>query len=463
MAMNPHRISAADFDALAAGRGGTDAVAELRDAQLSKRVLLTAAVVSTARATAPADFAAAEVDRGVAVLEAVRERDPAAWARVLGHPFVDAWATRCLTELATGDPAQSLLGYLNALAAAAATVAAEPFALPVPIGVAGLPLPTLGVLRLPDDTGTALVSGRSGALRVCAGSGSYDVEPGADGPARPGHHWHPATPLTPHGGWYLDEADPYRDSFEYDLAPWLDPAERADTAGTATAAAAILRREQPEQAAAIGIGLRSIVPLARPGAGREISAASRQAFGAVGSSLPGDPARFAEILVHEFAHAKLGALLDLVDLYEPRAGDVYYAPWRDDPRPLGALLQGVYAHLVVADFWRVHRRDVPPADRDEAEAEYAYRREQVLQSVPVVAAAGALTDLGRRFTGTVAGTARSWEQPPPSAVREAEHRLARHRGAWQHRRLDPAGSAAPAGPADPADPADAPRGPRATG
>jgi uncharacterized protein len=433
-------MSVADFDSLATGRGTPAAIAELRDGQLSKRVLLTAAVVSTARAAAPADFAAAEVDRGVAVLEAVQHRSPAAWGRALSHPFVDAWATRCLTELATGNvtPAlPALLGHLNALAAAAATVAREPFALPVPTARAGLVLPSLGTVPLRGETGTALVSGRAGTVQVCAGTGTYDLDPAE---ART-DHWRPATPLTDLGGWYLDQADPYRDCFEYDLAAPLDQAAYADTRRTARAAADLLRREQPEQAAAIAAGLTSVVPLARPAGGREISAASRQAFGAVGSSLPRDPARFAEILVHEFAHAKLGALLDLVELYEAREGDFYYAPWRDDPRPLGALLQGVYAHLVVADFWRVHRELAEPGEREEAEAEYAYRREQVRQSAAVVAGADALTALGRRFVTGLIDTARSWPVPPPSAVSTAEQRLARHRGAWQHRQQDAARAA----------------------
>jgi uncharacterized protein len=425
-----HRISLADFDSVATGRGSPGAIAELRDGQLSKRVLLTAAVVSAARSAVPADFAAAEVDRGVGVLEAVQRRRPAAWARALGHPFVDAWATRCLTELATGNaswPLPLLLGHLNAIAAAAAAAAGEPFALPVPIGPAGLALPGLGTVSLPGDTGTALVCGRGGTVQVRAGTGSYDLAPG--GP--PTDRWQPATPLTDLGSWYLDQSDPYRDCFEYALAARLDPARHAATRKTAQAAADLLRREQPEQAAAIAHGLTSVVPLARPEDGHEISAAARQAFGAIGSSLPRDPARFAEILVHEFAHAKLGALLDLVELYEARDGDFYYAPWRDDPRPLGALLQGVYAHLVVADFWRVHRETAD--DRGEAEAEYAYRREQVRLAAATVAAADTLTDLGRRFVATIQDTAGRWPTPPPAAVRTAAQRLARHRGAWQHR------------------------------
>jgi HEXXH motif-containing protein len=46
--------------------------------------------------------------------------------------------------------------------------------------------------------------------------------------------------------------------------------------------------------------------------------------------------------VHEVQHLKLAALLDIVTLTMPGEHDRYYAPWRDDPRPLSGLLQGTY-------------------------------------------------------------------------------------------------------------------------
>ena len=60
----------------------------------------------------------------------------------------------------------------------------------------------------------------------------------------------------------------------------------------------------------------------------------------------------ASVLVHECQHAKLNAVLDLIPLSRPDQAR-YYAPWREDPRPLGGLLHGAYAYLGVSDFWRV--------------------------------------------------------------------------------------------------------------
>ena len=66
-------------------------------------------------------------------------------------------------------------------------------------------------------------------------------------------------------------------------------------------------------------------------------------------------------LVSEFQHIKLSALLDMFPLIEPCA-DRGYAPWRDDPRPMGGILQGVCAFPGIVRFWDVQRRLEAPPD-----------------------------------------------------------------------------------------------------
>ena len=51
-------------------------------------------------------------------------------------------------------------------------------------------------------------------------------------------------------------------------------------------------------------------------------------------ALPADGETLALLLIHEFQHVKLGAVLDLLDLCDPADRRLFYAPWRDDPRPL---------------------------------------------------------------------------------------------------------------------------------
>ena len=89
-----------------------------------------------------------------------------------------------------------------------------------------------------------------------------------------------------------------------------------------------------------------LLPLANDVPGREISAAARQAFGAVAAARPATGADLALLIIHEFQHVKLGALTDMFDLLRPDGPAACSSvAWREDPRPAGALLQGTYAHI----------------------------------------------------------------------------------------------------------------------
>jgi uncharacterized protein len=107
-------------------------------------------------------------------------------------------------------------------------------------------------------------------------------------------------------------------------------------------------------------------------------------------------------------HMKLGALLDLVDLYHHDPKGRYHAPWRLDPRPVGALLQGVYAHAGVTDYWRVRRR--ASGTTRLADVEFAYWREQNRVAVRTLAESGELTPLGDRFVAGLRATLGRWQR-----------------------------------------------------
>ena len=128
-----------------------------------------------------------------------------------------------------------------------------------------------------------------------------------------------------------------------------------------------------------------------------MSATARQAFGAVAASLPGDHSTLALLLIHEFQHVKLGAVLDLYDLYDTADNRLFHAPWRDDPRPLEGLLQGTYAHIAVTDFWRARRSSAAGPAAEAAEARFAHWRGQTADAIESLAASGSLTPLGEQF------------------------------------------------------------------
>ncbi len=195
----------------------------------------------------------------------------------------------------------------------------------------------------------------------------------------------------------LEDTDPYRDCHQWAAAPRLADPEFAGWQRGFREAWAQTQREHSAYAPGLAAGLHAITPLSAAPAGRDVSATARQAFGAVAAALPGDHSTLALLLIHEFQHVKLGAVLDLYDLYDAADTRLYHAPWRDDPRPLEGLLQGTYAHIAVTDFWRARRSTTAGLAAEAAEARFAHWRDQTADAIESLAASGSLTPLGQQF------------------------------------------------------------------
>ena len=96
-------------------------------------------------------------------------------------------------------------------------------------------------------------------------------------------------------------------------------------------------------------------------------------------------------------HIKLGALMDMLPLVEP-SGKRGYAPWREDPRPMGGLLQGVYAFTGIVRFWSAQRRlAAGPDDRLRADVLYERWRLAIELVTRDLLCSGVLTRDGTRF------------------------------------------------------------------
>nr|WP_281292151.1 HEXXH motif-containing putative peptide modification protein [Actinomadura decatromicini] len=206
--------------------------------------------------------------------------------------------------------------------------------------------------------------------------------------------------------------------------------------------------DDPGRAAAMAAGLNALVPLAtRDGQGgqsgqggrRGLSATSADAFGAVAITRPRDALLFAESLVHEFQHVKLCSLLGSVPLYADRPGERHYSPWRDDPRPLGGLLQGAYAYLGVTAFWGRRRGRLTGGDAAYGEYAFALWREQTAYAIGRLPASGRLTEAGERFVAGMRASLDRWADvsPPTIARRQAESTAADHALVWRLRNLRP--------------------------
>jgi uncharacterized protein len=93
-----------------------------------------------------------------------------------------------------------------------------------------------------------------------------------------------------------------------------------------------------------------------------------------------------------------------MDLYDPQDTRLFDAPWRPDLRPLEGLLQGTYAHVAVAEYWRALARQGDP----EAAVEFPRWTRYTAEAVDRLVASGSLTTMGERFAAGMARTVSPW-------------------------------------------------------
>ncbi|WP_433077527.1 HEXXH motif domain-containing protein [Dactylosporangium sp. CA-052675] len=397
-------LSAEQFADIAAGYGDAGAMAVLEAGQLAKRRAL---IVMVLRSAGPTPFAAGT--RAAAdLLARAEDAHPAAVDAVLAHPHLDAWATLCLHRLAEHgegadvDPAADL-AHLAAYAVAAAVAAGIAFDIEVPVLDGIATIPGLGIATgLGAGPARARGAGTAGGVRF-TGSNGHVVA--SDGPG-----WQPRRTVELDAGWRLaiEDQDPYRHCYGWQPLPTLGPVQADELAKLLGEAWRLIERDHPRHAEAMRHSLRSLVPLATPGHGDMISAASRQACGSIAVSVPDTATDLALLMLHEYMHAKLGALLDLHDLHPRSSPARLHAPWRLDPRPAGALLQGIYAHTGVTDYWRM-RRHGPDGDTRRAAAQFAYWRAMNRIAIEDLTQSGELTPVGERFCGFLHDTLQSWD------------------------------------------------------
>ncbi|MCO8269555.1 FxsB family radical SAM/SPASM domain protein [Actinoplanes sp. TRM 88003] len=362
------------FDGLAYGYGDAAAVALLADAELAVNRALVGEVVG-------------ETAAGGRLLADLERRAPEVFDEVLRHPFVRSWAVSCLD----GGGSDCDPDWTAAIAAAVAVRAGIEAEIPVRAHGGRIHLPTVGFFAAPAAEVTVIPEPGGFTLRW---PGGRTQVPGAR------NGWHEARWVTVDGvRILLEDADPYRDRLEHAAAGHLDAAAAGGWSAVLAQAWDHLAADAPEQLDGLRQGLRAIVPLAPAPDGTLRSATSRHAFGALGLARADDPAALAVLLVHEFQHTKLGAVLDLIDLVPDDAvTERLRVGWRPDPRPVEAALQGAYAHLAVADVWR--RRDNPELFR--------MYRDWTAEAIDALLTGDRLTPAGARFVRRMADTVHSW-------------------------------------------------------
>lgn len=370
------------LDDLATGHGSAATLALLAATQLSITRALLASCRDRSGATAAWELLV-HLDRAA----------PDAVLAVLAHPFVRPGLVHRLDPAALPGVGAAV-DPLPALAVAAALRAGIPAVLQVPLRSDAITLPTFGRLLLPGAGESAEVTVRPGEFQVRRGAVERTVLLDPLAPTSAG--WLPTRDVSvPGGRLLLEDGDPYRDCYGQPVASRLEvPAARA-LGRTLAGAWRVVHRDVPAHAAALDGGLRAVVPLA-PDPTRPLrSATARHAFGAVAVTPHPDPETLAVLLVHEWQHAKLGAVLDLYDLVEPHQGTRIRVPWRPDPRPPEGVLQGVYAHLAVTQVWQSRAA----TDEGDASAHAARYLAWTRDGVDALLASRSLTTVGERFVG----------------------------------------------------------------
>ncbi len=438
-----HHLPPHSLAELAHGGGGPATVDLLRAAEHSRRLLLLRMLDDA-------------TDLGPAwdLLSAAQRRAPSIVDDLLIYPQTGMWLATALRQL-RGTPQQdepplrAVVGHFSALAAVAALRAGLDFAIDVPARHGRVPLPTLGCAMLPttEPWGTATVRCENEYALVEA-SGSTVAVPLRPEAAGPG--WHPARrlaigPPDRRLELVLDDVDPYRTYPEPTEPSPLSEEAAQQWRQLLDQAWTVLLREQPGTAEAMRGGVLSLSPTSGGERFRPRSVSSADAFGGMEASKPDDAVELAVTLVHEFQHSKLGGLLHLTPLLSDGDSDgteLWYAPWRDDPRPIAGLLQGIYAFVGVTRFWRTHRwaTGTPSA---MPHFEFALWREHLARAMEQIHLHPRLTPLGATLLGTLRDHCAQWLQEP---VPEAPLALARlcaadHVARWRAHHLRPAEAA----------------------
>jgi len=441
-----HHLSWGDFDAVARLKADRVVVRQLGAAERSRRKLLLHSLLEAAGKTPKLFGPLPPMDTVWELLERVEHVSPAAFDRLLNHPYTGSWAgytTRLMRNGTDGlGPLWIHLGHVHAIAAAAAIHAGLRFEIAVPLWQGNVALPSLGLARFPTSSpfSVAEVGGELGSYVVSHGAGRVHLpnRPDVDAPG----WWsvrrvHMRTGQKRFSVW-LDDVDPYRGLYEPVPPQRLDADEFMVWSRLLGEAWRLLVTSMPEYAGPLAVGLDSLVP--RPHVlFRNPSASTGEAFGSAVLGRPTDAAALADKLVHEFQHIVLGGLLHMTPLYANDPRERIYVPWRDDPRPFASALQGVYAFVGVTAFWRAVAAMGASSLARRGRFEFAYWRQETWRTLEVLQADASLTEAGQRFLDGVAEVIGPWQHEPVSEdIRDLASATADdHRAGWRLRHLRP--------------------------
>ncbi len=442
MRLGKHTLSRTEVEAIADPGGSGHAIKRLVAAERSKHMLLVRAVLDMAAASPAAARASAAYD----VLAEVGRIAPHAADAVVSSPAVGAWGLRLLRRNGSGGlvppgraGTQAADG-LAAVAAAAAILGQVDCQVQVPVKAGAVPkamLPTVGYATFVDVSnvvGAAVLRIDARGTRLTCG-GSQTAIPA--NPRMPAVRWHPVPAISVECNSraltvLVDAQSPYRRPGHVTEPGRLLSTDIQAWRKVIVAGWQILACHHPATAAEVSEVISVLTPLKAP-AGTQFSITARESFGAVALSLPTDDLTMAVTFAHEVQHTKLMALDDMFPLLYQPDRRMYYAPWRDDPRPLSGLLQGAFAYFGVASFWRRQRLCETSHTRAlRAHTEFARWRVAALDVAGVLGRSRALTSPGQLVVDVMQRNLEQWctEPVPDQALLAARAAATLHRVRW---------------------------------
>ncbi|HUN30875.1 MAG TPA: FxsB family cyclophane-forming radical SAM/SPASM peptide maturase [Trebonia sp.] len=407
------------------GFSDAGAVADLALGQRSlQRGLIAAVYEATMRASAISASVREQSRDAWQTLATVEGSQPGAVDAVLRHPYLRTWSEWYLQgsartapdgQASSGQVVEPALGpaHLGAIAVTAAIRGQVKARATVPVLAGALYLPGLGrLVPAVADIGRAIVAVDADWVTVRSATGDWrlptpgllagescraesclpDRPPGTAGPVR----WEPVRVLTAPGiRVALDDVDPCRHFLHDSAASRLSEADFARWQDAFSLAWREITAHHEAYAPALTAGLTTLTPVAPGSVAR---GRARRAFGVVGAWLPADPVLLALLLIREFQRAKLGAIFDLCDLFEPVERPLGRTRPHADQDPLERLLSDTYAGLAVCAFWGT--RAALGGD-DAAPARERYRRwhGRTAAAIGTLTGCAALTSLGHELIG----------------------------------------------------------------
>jgi uncharacterized protein len=326
-----HRLPPDGLESLASGPGDVPTMAALAEMELSINRALIGAV-----ARAEATWQDKELERvtreGWEFLCALEAAHRDVVAEVLAHPYLRVWAEGCLRPSATADPDLDR-AHLAGFAAAVAVKAGVTEQVRLPIRDQHVYVPTIGALRVGAASDRILLAHTvsDGLVTEDRRSRWLNSRKLSDGILRIA----------------FEDLDPYRDCQAWPAADRRSATQWDEWSEELTAAGRQLAAALPRYAKVISAGLRAVVPL-HGSAVSDRSATSRMAFGAIALAPARQAGGLAALLLHEFQHVKLHALIEMHELFDQESTRRMMVPWRGDPRPVEGVLHGTYAYLALA-------------------------------------------------------------------------------------------------------------------